>query len=569
MSAAGLPPARILETGFGAGLHFLETWLAWREHRPGAALLHYAGITAQPIEPTELLQAAAQRPALQPLAQQLAAQWFGLAPGFHRMVFEEGRVSLTLCVGETRAMLRAQEFAADAVWLHDKPGDPLGPAEWDLHALKAIARLCRRGAVLAAGSAHTGLLPHLASCGFTPPQPSEPGAASHWTAPYAPAWKPRGPQRHEQREPGTAVVVGGGLAGAAAANSLARRGWQVQVLDAAPLPAAGASSLPAGLLAPHQSPDDSLLTRLTRAGVRITLQQAHALLHDGTDWQACGALEHRADALQSLPATVDETLAPWSRQATAAQRQQALLPADAPALWHDRAAWIKPAALVRAWLDHPRIQWRGNAPVAGIVATPQGWQLLDASGTSLAQGELVVVAAAHASAALLPGLEGPPPALQPVRGQVSWAMAAAGLRLPPFPLHGNGHLLPRVPMDEGDAWLCGASFCRDDTGLDTRGGDHAENLDRLRALAPEVARQLAPAFGAGAVNAWTQLRCVAADRRPLLGVLAPGLWLSTAMGSRGLTFAMLCAELLAARLHGEPLPLEKKLADALDARRHG
>ena len=35
------------------------------------------------------------------------------------------------------------------------------------------------------------------------------------------------------------------------------------------------------------------------------------------------------------------------------------------------------------------------------------------------------------------------------------------------------------------------------------------------------------------------------------------------MGSRGLTFAALCAELLAARLHGEPLPVERRLADAL------
>ena len=35
------------------------------------------------------------------------------------------------------------------------------------------------------------------------------------------------------------------------------------------------------------------------------------------------------------------------------------------------------------------------------------------------------------------------------------------------------------------------------------------------------------------------------------------------MGSRGLSFAALCAELLVARLHGEPLPVEQRLADAL------
>jgi len=561
LSAAGPPPARILETGFGAGLNFLADWQAWRQSgQPG--LLHYAGITAQPVPPAALAQAA-HDPALHPLAQQLAAQWSGLTPGFHRMVFEEGRVLLTLCVGETRAMLRAQEFGADAVRLHDVPASP---ADWDLHALKAIARLCRRGAVLAASQAHAGLRPHLASCGFTP-HGSQGDAPEEWSAMFAPDWEPRGTHRGA-REAGSCVVVGGGLAGAAAANSLARRGWQVQVLDAAPFPAAGASGLPAGLLAPHQSPDDSLLSRLTRAGVRSTLQQAQALLHEGSDWQASGALEHRPDALQSLPAAAAEALASWSREATAAEKQQAFLHADAPALWHACAAWIKPAALVRVWLNHPRIHWRGNSTVARIVATPQGWQLLDASGASLAQGELVVVAAAHASAALLPDLGGPPPVLQPVRGQVSWAMAAAGLRLPPFPLHGNGHLLPRVPMDEGEAWLCGASFGRDDTGLDARDQDHAENLERLRVLAPEAAQQLAPAFENREVQAWTQLRCVAADRRPLLGELAPGLWLSTAMGSRGLTFAMLCAELLAARLHGEPLPLERKLADALDARRH-
>ena len=39
------------------------------------------------------------------------------------------------------------------------------------------------------------------------------------------------------------------------------------------------------------------------------------------------------------------------------------------------------------------------------------------------------------------------------------------------------------------------------------------------------------------------------------------------MGSRGLTFAALCAELLAAHWHGEPLALPATLARALDTRR--
>ncbi|RYY87587.1 MAG: FAD-dependent oxidoreductase, partial [Comamonadaceae bacterium] len=69
------------------------------------------------------------------------------------------------------------------------------------------------------------------------------------------------------------------------------------------------------------------------------------------------------------------------------------------------------------------------------------------------------------------------------------------------------------------------------------------------------------------VRAWSGVRCASSDRRPLVGEVQPGLWVNTAMGSRGLTFAPLCAELLAARLHAEPLPLPARLASALEVRR--
>jgi tRNA 5-methylaminomethyl-2-thiouridine biosynthesis bifunctional protein len=43
----------------------------------------------------------------------------------------------------------------------------------------------------------------------------------------------------------------------------------------------------------------------------------------------------------------------------------------------------------------------------------------------------------------------------------------------------------------------------------------------------------------------------------------PDLYLNTAYGSRGLSFAPLCAELLASRLNGEPEPLPARLQHAL------
>jgi tRNA 5-methylaminomethyl-2-thiouridine biosynthesis bifunctional protein len=63
-------------------------------------------------------------------------------------------------------------------------------------------------------------------------------------------------------------------------------------------------------------------------------------------------------------------------------------------------------------------------------------------------------------------------------------------------------------------------------------------------------------------------RCVSADRLPLIGAFpnaaAPGLYGLIALGSRGLTWAALGAELVAGMIEGEPPPLESDLLDATD-----
>lgn len=360
--------------------------------------------------------------------------------------------------------------------------------------------------------------------------------------------------------PGHALVIGGGLAGAAAAAALAHRGWQVQVLDAAPDPASGASALPAGLMAPHLSGDDNLLSQLSRHGVQVTWRHAQVLLREGTDWGATGALEHR---VRTRRGPHPDPGARWRCEASPSQRAQACLPQDAPVVWHPQAAWIRPAALVRAWLAHPAITWRGGVRVTRIERAPSGWGLFDEQGRQAAQAPLVVVAAALGSGPLA----GHRLALQPVRGQVSWGLQSPTQALPPFPVNGNGHLLTHIPTTEGLAWITGSSYGHGDAATDQRPQDHADNLARLRTLVPEIAQRLASEFAANRVRAWTGVRCASTDRRPLVGELEPGLWVSTAMGSRGLTFAALCADLLVARLHGEPLPLPQPLAAALDLAR--
>ena len=621
LAGCGLPRAwagqaqwRILETGFGLGLNFLVTWAAWRADPERPRMLHFVSTEAWPVGADDLLRATAVHPELAPLAEELHRQWWGLLPGVHRLRFDEGRVLLTLLVGDTQAMLRPQTLTVDSVYL-DGFSPARNPDIWDVHTLKAVARCCRHGTQLATWTVARSVRDALAQCGFEVARvPGVPPKRDNLHATNAPHWQtPRARQAAATPAPvppGRCLVIGAGLAGAATAASLARRGWQVEVLDAAAEPAAGASGLPAGVFAPHVSPDDSVLSRLSRSGIRTTLQQAHWVLQEGVDWAPCGVLEHRTDGTPGLaPDWMQGPGAAWSQPAPAATLAAAQLPADATACWHPQAGWVRPSRLVRALLDQPGIAWRGGSPVARLrcVRPPvaegsQGghgdeaplWQALDTNDQVLSEAPTMVIAAGAGS---LPLLDHRWP-LKPLRGQVSWGVHAGDAApLTPFPVNGNGNLVPRFPLGDDTAsdhaWVMGSTFERGIDALPPSPADehaaHATNWAKLQGLLPQAAHQLAPAFAAvlgeggtvpaeaaaanetPRVRSWAAVRCTAPDRLPIVGPVdtqaLPGLWACTAMGARGLSLALLCGELLAARLQGEPLPLDARLARALAAER--
>lgn len=565
LGGCGLPEAwseqpqwLILETGFGFGLNFLTTWAAWRADPARPRLLHFVSVEAHPVAPDELLRAAAAYPELIDLARSLAAQWDELLPGFHRLWFDDGRVLLTLCIGDVQAMLRAQRFEADSIFLDGFSPDR-NPAMWSPETLKAVSRFARRGTGIATWTIARAVRDALAQEGFQVRKaPGLPPKRDCLRGVFDPAWTPR--RRTPPAEPltpGRCAVIGAGLAGGAVAASLARRGWQVAVFDRADRPAAGASGLPVGVLAPHVSPDDALLSRLTRAGIRATWQQLQALLVEGRDWRASGVLERRPEGDLRTPPDWHAAGPNLSWPADAAQLQAAQLPTDTAALWHRRAGWVRPRALVEAWLAGPGIRLHTGCEVARIDASESGWTVVDAHGQPRGTFDRVVVAAGFESARFAPSLP-----LQPVRGQVEFGHESADTPMPPMPLNGDGHLIAGVPDDAGALWLGGATFDRDSVNLVPRAQDAAANRARLAQLHP-LAAHLPPG------TSWVGVRCASGDRRPLVGPIAgaPGLWACTALGSRGLSFAALCAELLAAHWHGEPLALPAALAKAIDTRR--
>ncbi len=570
LQGCGLPLAwrdqsawRVLDTNFHQGKRFLEAWQTWLADAKRPRLLHYVALCELPPSGDAILQAAAITFAsseLHELAQELAQECLSLGTGFQRISLNEGRVLLTLCVGETQALLREQQFAADCV-VWDAPEFVSESHRW---ALKALARCCRRGTQLVTAQApSTTQAAWLLQTGF---ETAHNGVSNQWT--YNPAWALK-TTRHpdlaralKAPPPSDCVVIGAGLAGASVASALARRGWQVQVLDAAATPAAGASSLPVGLVVPHVSADDNPRSQLSRSGIRMSLQQAKTLLTSGQDWALSGVLEHRELGVSTL--------------------------------WHARAGWIKPAQLVQTWLAQPGIRFVPHAPVARLRREADVWLLHNAAGQVLARAKHVIFANAWGAQALLDDLrmtapELAPslarlPALQGIRGVMSWGMQGPEQTsaLPAFPVNGLGSLICNIPMGHRTghatenatnllAWYAGATYETGELINAPLSAHHQTNLQKLRTLLPEAAQVLAPAFATGEAQAWQGTRCVTPDRLPVVGPMeasaSPSLWISAALGSRGLSYAVLCAELLAAQMGGEPWPLPASLARHLSALR--
>ena len=579
---AGSAAAVILDLSPGLGARFFRYWnqalSAASGAAPGSVRLHYVlQIDAEDAAGFAQALRGAHPPgtACHQQAGELAAHCQRLDTVMQRVLLADGQVSLTLCVARHTRLLPELRLQADRVYCSTA-------WPWDRWTCKALARLCRWGAQLITDEP-AGIpprqVPAWAEAGFTIPQHLDP--ASSPACVYAPAWWGKHTRaRQPGRRPGQVAVVGAGLAGASVARALAERGWRVSVFERGPEAASGASGLPAGLVVPHVSADDSPRSRLSRMGVRLMLAQLHRLLERGADWEPSGVLERLLDD-----------------------------PRPEACLWHAEAAWVRPAALVHAWLNHPLIRLHTGCSVACIHKHPEApgqacWELRDAQGAPLlgqsSRFDLVVLSHALMPGLLLPGAQGLPtdPApgnwqldptahdqmqsCAPVYGTLSLGPCDVPLppQFPAQPVNGHGSLIPAVPLNGVLHWMSGSTFENDAQAMQEVAGQQRANLRKLQALLPEVATCLEPAFeaaiaagsqGTAAARHWQSSRCVSQDRMPLVGPIedatSAGVWISAAMGARGLSFAALCAQLLVAELHGEPWPLPLTLARPLRSTR--
>lgn len=551
---AGREAFTLLETGFGTGLNFLATWLAWRTDSARSQRLHYLSVEKHPFSAADLRRLHAAWPELAWLSSNLIKRWPPLVSGFYRLEFDEGRVQLTLMLGDANVCLPQLEAGVDAFYLDGFSPDRNADL-WQPDIFGELSRLANPGATLASYTVAASVRNGLIQAGFRIAKRTGYGRKRHCLTGVFSQDKPGSPPR-----PQHVAVIGAGVAGAGVAYALARRGVDVTLLEKGANAANAASGNPAAVFRPVVSGVDHISARLTRASFVHNLA---AWPDSGADviGSSCGVLHIARDEIsaQKQKAAIEANSLPvdFARWVDASEASDlADWSIDQPGVFFPSAGWIVPASLCKAWLRHPRIALQYGCKVAGIETDKEKWKLYGEAGRLLLEADAVVLANAQDAIGFVPEQGWP---LQVVRGQIT--------RLPVGVLPQVRRVLAREgylsPTPEG--LIVGATYEHDSLDTHPRRESDESNLARLESILPGAAANI----DIERVTGRASLRAVLPDRLPLLGPVngRQGVYIAAGYASRGVVWAGLLGETLASMILHEPMPLERDVLNAISPAR--
>ncbi|HDR2159065.1 TPA: bifunctional tRNA (5-methylaminomethyl-2-thiouridine)(34)-methyltransferase MnmD/FAD-dependent 5-carboxymethylaminomethyl-2-thiouridine(34) oxidoreductase MnmC [Enterobacter cancerogenus] len=589
------------ESGFGTGLNFLTLWQAFDRfcaQQPEATLqrLHFISFEKFPLTAHDLKLAHQRWPELAPWAEQLQAQWPPALGGCHRLVLDGGRVTLDLWLGDindlTDKLDDSMRQKVDA-WFLDGFAPAKNPDMWSQHLFNAMARLARPGATLATFTSAGFVRRGLQEAGFTMQKTKGFGRKRDMLVgvmenaldtPAQTPWFARTASASRET-----AIIGGGVASALLSLALVHRGWQVTLYCADDAPATGASGNRQGALYPLLSAQDPALSQFFPAAFTFARRLYDSLpVAFDRDWCGVTQLGWDEKSQHKIAQMLSLGLPPEIARAANAQEILASTGVDTgcDGIQYPLGGWLCPAELTAGAIA--LAQTRGltvhyGREVASLSQETQ-WTLTFADGTR-AQHDCVVLANGHSINQFAQTQKLP---VYPVGGQVSHVPGAPQLSKLKQVLCYDGYLTPQNPSNGHHC--VGASYHRGETDTRYREEDQQQNRQRLLDCFPQA--EWAKEVDISAGEARCGVRCATRDHLPMAGSVPdyeatlsayqdladnkgsavpapvyPELYMLGGLGSRGLCSAPLLAEVLAAQMSDEPIPLDRVTLAGLNPNR--
>ena len=594
-----LPPGDLFtigETGFGTGLNFLCTWKLFEEQAAPGTRLRYISTEKYPLNQQDLTRALRLWPELEHYSQQLLNTYRTATPGQQHFLFDNGRVCLTLLIGDVLDTLPDLEGTVDA-WFLDGFNPSKNPDMWQPKLFRNMASKSHSGTSYATFTAARMVRDDLTETGFSVEK--VPGFGKkrdmiRGVLQSPPPEDQKRPMWYQKPDEATdkkreAVVIGAGLAGTSTAWSLAIRGWKVRLIDRHNGLAQEASGNPQGILYAKLSANETPLNRFILQGYQYSINLLRQLSESADNlWHPCGVIQlSTTDKVharhQELARTFpDDLLRLESSEALSAI---AGIPIEHKGLHFPAAGWVNPPSLCQALAAHPNIQRETGVEVESLEKSDNDWLIKTAAG-EYCRTKTVILAGGTSSNKLEQFHHLP---LKAIRGQITEIALTDESNKLKSCVCGDGYAAPAC---DGSHTI-GATFDFGDTSPEISSKSHQQNLSMQAQWTPTLLK----AFGgdkASVTGGRVGFRCTTPDYLPVVGaaidseqfakdfamlrknvkhsfaqppVYLEGLYINAGHGSRGLITCPLSGEILASMISNEPSPVPGSLLDQLNPTR--
>ncbi len=584
------------ETGFGTGLNFLAVWQWFNEFRrehPEATLkeLHFVSFEKYPLSQADLKKAHQAWPELAAYAEQLQKHYPAAVPECHRVVLEDGAITLDLWFGDIKDCMPQVPYSQSGLidaWFLDGFAPSKNPEMWNQNLFNGMAKLAKQNCTVATFTAAGFVRRGLMEAGFSMTKVKGFGTKRemiagvmeqrHMHSNHLPWFDRTAASQHD-----SIAIIGGGIASAALAKTLSRRGQNVTLYCKDTQPAEGASGNRQGAVYPLLNGSHTNVSRVFAPAflfARQFVDQAAADIQFDHDW--CGVTQLMWDdkSTAKLERILEGNFTPaLVHKLSAKETNQTIgLPVDMPSLHYPLGGWLCPAELTRGLIEHlekkdnVEVKFDHNVEALTWNESSQTWTLT-VNGQNF-EHSAVVIANGHEFQTLCQTADLP---LGQVKGQVSHAPTNDTLAKLKTVLCYDGYM---TPVNLNNQHLCiGASYDRSHLDYEFDAQAQQDNSDKLINCIPN--------------QTWTKdvdttgnlsrqgIRCVSRDHLPFIGNVAdfetvkkqyaelqnqkkeevepiqqfPNLFCFLGLGSRGLSSAPLMAEVLASQICGDPLPL--------------
>lgn len=633
----------IAETGFGTGLNFLACWDLWRkvhaEARPNQPpkTLYFYTTELYPLTRTALEKSTHHYNPFSELAEVLISQYPDPIGGEYLLNFDSNSdhpVKLIMLLGDTTECLgrlehypnnpptECNEVKCDGVtndtlkvdaWFLDGYAPSKNPDMWRDTLFTLMARHSKNSTTVATFSVARQVRDQLSDNGFVISKRKGFGRKRDMLTAYFDSQKtissikaPTKNNKHSRKNvnlsgcyyrfgldtaskntPRHAMIIGAGIAGCTIAYKLARRGWQVSLIDAEKNIASAASGNARAVLYARTAQQRSSLADLHEAAFHYATRFYRGLDNKSLIAGLNGMLKLDEQLSSEMLALNPEA---YSRNNINVEQASELcgIAMQHSGIHYPESGWLDPSAICQALTKHPNIQFCGGTKINALHQVNGGWRAEYHNNTNSIEANIAIVSSGQLShqfeqTAWLP--------LRSMRGQTTALPQSTASSCLTMAVCQRGYITPA----SNNSHSVGATYAIKDSNSEVTCADHQTNIENVVAMLDIDSpwRQELNDLDMHAIDKLegrVGFRCVAPDYLPIVGpiplvdsfneqfaslkkdakqtpqqlaTLQEGLYVSTGFGSHGYTTAPLAAEILLAQIEGTPIPIGDKLRQSI------